>query len=400
MATGVITIPLMKRDGFTPEQAAAIEASASNGGQLMPPVMGAVAFLMADFLQVPYREIAIAAFIPGLLYYCALFIQADLDAAKAGIARVPESEIPKLGAVFMKGWHFLLPFVVLIYSLFWLNQEPEVAALWASLAVMILGLAIGYDGKRMQLGEIWNNLIGTGIGALDIFMVSAGAGFIMGMLQVTGLGFALTQMLVSVGEGSVVLLLIFAAIMCIILGMGMPTIGVYVLLAVLIAPSLQKVGITPLASHMFILYMGLMSMVTPPVAVAAFFAASLAKADQMKTGWTAVRFSWAAYIVPFLFVFSPALLMQTTSVFDIAFAFITAVAGVWVMCTGMVGYSFLPIGWPERIALLAGGFGLLLPHELGTWAWWCNGAGFVISVALLWPQWTRARQLRTSPASA
>lgn len=400
MATGVITIPLMKRDGFTPEQAAAIEASASNGGQLMPPVMGAVAFLMADFLQVPYREIAIAAFIPGLLYYCALFIQADLDAAKAGIARVPESEIPRLGAVFKKGWHFLLPFVVLIYSLFWLNDEPEVAALWASLAVMILGLAIGYDGKRMQLGEIWNNLIGTGIGALDIFMVSAGAGFIMGMLQVTGLGFALTQMLVSVGEGSVILLLLFAAIMCIILGMGMPTIGVYVLLAVLIAPSLQKVGITPLASHMFILYMGLMSMVTPPVAVAAFFAASLAKADQMKTGWTAVRFSWAAYIVPFLFVFSPALLMQSSSAFDIAFALITAVAGVWVMCAGMVGYSFLRIGWLERIALLAGGFGLLLPHELGQWAWWSNGAGFAASAALLWLQWTRAKQAQTAPAGA
>ncbi|MBM3609424.1 MAG: TRAP transporter large permease subunit, partial [Alphaproteobacteria bacterium] len=321
-----------------------------------------------------------------------LFIQADLDAAKAGIARFPESEIPKLGPVLLKGWHFFLPFAVLIYSLFWLNHEPEVAAIWASLTVMILGLTIGYNGKRMQLGEIWNNLIGTGIGALDIFMVSAGAGFIMGMLQVTGLGFALTQMLVHVGEGSVILLLIFAAIMCIILGMGMPTIGVYVLLAVLIAPSLQKVGIPPMASHMFILYMGLMSMVTPPVAVAAFFAASLAKADQMKTGWVAVRFSWAAYIVPFLFVFSPTLLLQSSSILDITLAFVTAVAGVWVMCAGMVGYSFLPLGWPERIGLLTGGFGLLLPHELGAWAWWCNGLGLVLSLALLGLQWMRAKR--------
>lgn len=400
MATGVITIPMMKRDGFTPEQAAAIEASASNGGQLMPPVMGAVAFLMADFLQVPYREIAIAAFIPGLLYYCALFIQTDLDAAKAGIARVPEADIPRIGAVLKKGWHFTLPFVVLIYSLFWLNQEPEVAAVWASLSVIFLGLLIGYNGKRMSLGDIWHGLIGTGIGALDIFMVSAGAGFIMGMLQVTGLGFALTQFLVQIGEGSVLLLLIFAAIMCIILGMGMPTIGVYVLLAVLIAPSLQKVGISPLASHMFILYMGLMSMVTPPVAVAAFFAASLAGADPMKTGFVAVRFSWAAYIVPFLFVFSPTLLLQSDSISGTVFAIVTAIAGVWVMCAGVVGYSFLRLGWLERIGLVLGGFGLLLPHELGGWAWWCNGIGLILSGALLGLQWVRARDARTIAAAA
>ncbi|MGE3247444.1 MAG: TRAP transporter permease, partial [Beijerinckiaceae bacterium] len=400
MATGVITIPLMKKAGFTPAQAAAIEASASNGGQLMPPVMGAVAFLMADFLQVPYKEIAIAAFIPGLLYYIALFIQADLDAAKAGITRVPEADIPALGSVLKKGWHFTIPFAVLIYALFWLNQEPEVAAVWASAVVLAIGMTIGYDGKRMTLRDAWDGFIGTGIGALDIFMVSAGAGFIMGMLQVTGLSFALSLWLVAIGEGSIVLLLFFAAIMCIILGMGMPTLGVYILLAVLIAPSLVKVGISPMAAHMFILYMGLMSMVTPPVAVAAFFAATIAGSEPMKTGFTAVRFSWAAYIVPFLFVFSPALLLQSSSVPDTLLAIATAIAGVWIVSAGMVGYLMGHVGALERIALVAAGFALMVPHEIATWAMWTDVGGFIAGVLLVGRRYMMQRNARNGADGA
>ncbi|MDP4593216.1 MAG: TRAP transporter large permease subunit, partial [Beijerinckiaceae bacterium] len=299
------------------------------------------------------------------------------------IARVPEEEIPRAWAVLKKGWHFILPFVVLIDALFSLNQEPEVAALWASLSIMALGLVFGYDGKRMSLRDIWDGVIGTGIGALDIFMVAAGAGFIMGMLQVTGLGFALTLLLVSVGEGSVLLLLFFAAILCIILGMGMPTLGVYVLLAVLIAPSLEKVGIPQMAAHMFILYMGLMSMVTPPVAVAAFFAATLAGAEPMKTGFEAVRFSWAAYIVPFLFVFSPTLLLQSSSISATVFAIGTAIIGVWIVSAGMVGYLFGNIAALERLLLIAAGFALLIPHEIATWALWTDVVGACAAILLV-----------------
>ncbi len=383
MATGVVTIPLMKRAGFTPAQAGAIEATASNGGQLMPPVMGAVAFLMADFLQVPYAKVALAALVPGILYYTALFIQADLVAARDGIARVPDDEIPQAWAVFRKGWHFILPFVVLIYGLFALNQEPEVAALWGSLTILLLGLLFGYNGKRMNLRDLWDSVVGTGLGALDIFMVAAGAGFIMGMLQVTGLGFALTLLLVSVGEGSVLLLLFFAAILCIILGMGMPTLGVYVLLAVLIAPSLEKVGIPQISAHFFILYMGLMSMVTPPVAVAAFFAATIAGAEPMRTGFEAVRFSWAAYIIPFLFVFSPTLLLQGTSVFASFVAIITAVIGVWIVSAAVVGFMFGRIGAVERILLGLSGIALLIPHEIGQWALWTDLGGAIASCVLV-----------------
>jgi len=383
MASGVITIPLMKRAGFTPAQAGAIEASASNGGQLMPPVMGAVAFLMADFLQVPYAEVAVAAFVPALLYYIALFVQADLVAARAGIARVPENEIPAALGVLRKGWHFMLPFAVLIHALFFRNQEPEVAALWACATIFLLGMAIGYQGERMSLRDAWSALVGTGIGALDIFMVAAGAGFIMGMLQVTGLGFALTLVLVGIGEGNIVLLLLFAAILCVILGMGMPTLGVYVLLAVLIAPALEQVGVPRMAAHLFILYLGLMSMVTPPVAVAAFFAANIARADPMRTGFEAVRFSWAAYIIPFLFVFSPTLLLQSPSAIDTALSIATAIAGVWIISAGMVGYAFGRIGAPERLVLVAAGCALLTPHEMGPWAMWMDVSGGLLAAALL-----------------
>ena len=222
------------------------------------------------------------------------------------------------------GWIFVLPFAVLVYELFWENQEAEVAALYASAAVLIIGLFIGYRGERIKPRQLLDSLIQTGQGSLEIMMIAAAAGFVMGILQTTGLGFALTLLLVKLGGSNLVVLLIIAGLMCIVLGMGMPTIGVYVLLAVLIAPSLVEVGFTPLASHMFILYLGMMSMVTPPVAIAAFFAASLAGAEPMRTGFTAMRFGWTAYIVPFLFIFSPSLLLQDPSVVNTAIAIITA----------------------------------------------------------------------------
>lgn len=401
MATGVITIPMMKRSGFTPRQAAAIEASASNGGQLMPPVMGAVAFLMADFLQAPYRDVAIAAFVPALLYYIALFIQADLDAAKLGVKRVPEADIPRIGDVLRKGWPYALPFAVLVYVIFWMNQEAEVSAFWASLVTLALGLTWGYDGRRMDLAAVWRCIVETGLGALDIFMISAAAGFIMGMLQITGLGFALTLWLVQLGQGNIVALLVIAALMCIVLGMGMPTLGVYVLLAVLIAPSLVEVGIPPMAAHLFILYLGMMSMVTPPVAIAAFFAASLAGSEPMRTGFTAMRFSWPAYVVPFLFVFSPSLLLMGDSLLQMAIAIATAIVGVWLASAGMVGYSFRVIGWGERIALIAAGFALLVPPDLARWAMWVNLAGVAAAVALLGSGYVAGKKTKMrEPAAA
>ncbi|MCR5856761.1 TRAP transporter fused permease subunit [Mesorhizobium sp. J428] len=383
LATGVVTIPMMKKSGFKPEHAAAIEASASNGGQLMPPVMGAVAFLMADFLQISYAEVAVAALVPSVLYYCALFIQADLEAAKGKILPVPASEIPRIVGVLMKGWLFLLPFAVLIYALFWQNREPENAAIFACIAVMAIGFSFGYGTHRLTPKEVWNCVVRTGVSSADIIMISAAAGFIMGILQLTGLSFALTLYLVDLGAGNVYLLLIIAAVLCIVLGMGMPTLGVYVLLAVLIVPALVETGIPPLAAHMFIIYLGMMSFVTPPVAIAAFFAANLAKADPFRTGWAAMRFSWTAYIVPFLFVFSPSLLLQSGSWTETALSISTAMLGVWFVSAGMIGYALGRLSAQLRVAFVIGGGLLMIPIEMFSIAGYLNVAGLALCVAAL-----------------
>jgi TRAP transporter 4TM/12TM fusion protein len=383
LATGVITIPMMKKSGFTARQAAAIEATASTGGQLMPPVMGAVAFVMADFLQRPYRDIIIAALVPSILYYVALFIQADLEAAKMGIKRVPENDIPRMRPVLASGIIFAVPFAVLIYLLFWANREAEFAALVASLVVAAIGILFGYKGQRMNFRALFDALVQTGIASLDILMIAAAAGFITGILQATGLGFALTLLLVKLGGGNLIVLLIIAAMLCIVLGMGMPTIGVYVLLAVLIAPALIELGFSPLASHMFILYLGMMSMITPPVAIGAFFAASLAGAEPMRTGFTAMRFGWTAYIVPFLFIFSPALLLQGDDLVATMIAVATAIAGVWLVSIGMTGYLFRAIPPLLRIAFVIAGIALLLPDQIGAWAAGSDIAGASAGILLV-----------------
>jgi TRAP transporter 4TM/12TM fusion protein len=402
LATGVITIPMMKKSGFKAEQAAAIEASSSNGGQLMPPVMGAVAFLMADFLQISYAQVAIAAIIPSVLYYLALFVQADLEAAKGNIRRVPESQIPRIVMVVMKGWLFALPFAVLIYALFTLNLQPENAAIYACVATMAVGFTLGYATQRLTLRELWNCIVRTGVSSSDIIMIAAAAGFIMGILQLTGLGFALTLFLVTLGAGNILLLLVIAGLLCILLGMGMPTLGVYVLLAVLVAPALVEVGISPLAAHMFILYLGMMSFVTPPIAIAAFFAANLARGEPMKTGWYAMRFSWAAYIIPFLFVFSPTLLLQSDSWTAILLSVATAAVGVWFVSAAMIGYGLRHMPLANRLASGIGGFMLLIPPELAAWAGPLNlvGLATVLAVFVLEYLAWRARPPETSEAAA
>ncbi|MHA1109434.1 MAG: TRAP transporter permease, partial [Alphaproteobacteria bacterium] len=310
VTTGVITIPLMRNGGYRAHLAGAIEAVASTGGQLMPPIMGAAAFLMAEFLQITYAEVVIAAIIPAVLYYVALFVQADLEAARSGITAIEKDRIPAAAPVLKAGWFFPLPFVVLIAALFWLNYLPETSALLAAAVIVVSAMALGYRGRRLGVLDLIDALRATGIGVLDIVMIGAAAGMVIGCISISGLGFALTQALVLIAGGNLILLLVMAAVVCIILGMGMPTVGVYVLLAALVAPALVEVGILPIAAHMFILYFGMMSMITPPVAIGAYAAATLTGADPLRTGFAAMRFGWLAFVIPFLFVASPTLLME------------------------------------------------------------------------------------------
>lgn len=398
VSTGVITIPLMRKGGYPAHAAGAIEAVASTGGQLMPPMMGAAAFVMAEFLQIEYRDVVLAALIPAGLYYAALFIQADLFAARDGITRVDEDLIPPRWPVFRAGWPYIVPFAVVILCLFQFNLRPHSSALWAAGSLIPIGLFLGYKGERMKLRAVLDALTRTGGIVLQIVMIGAMAGIIIGVLNITGLGFALTQGLVQIAGGSLILILLMAAFISIILGMGMPTLGVYLLLATLVAPSMVEVGVTPMAAHLFALYFGMLSMITPPVAIAAFAAATVADSDPIKTAMAAVAFGWSAYVVPFLFVASPELIMQGEP-WHVTLAVVTALAGVWLISAAVVGFFTRPLGAPMRGLFVLAGVALLLPASAFPGAAWSDLAGLVLAVPLIALEVTAARKARaTAPA--
>jgi TRAP transporter 4TM/12TM fusion protein len=382
LAVGVITIPLMKKSGIPARLAAAIEACAANGAQLMPPVMGAVAFVMADFLQVPYREVAIAAVLPSLLYYAALFIQSDLECARYGFGKVDRSEIPRMGPVLKTGWIFIAPFAAIVGAMFWMNWEPEPSAALASAIIIVLGLFIGYRGARMRLKDIWSSIVETGIGVCEIIVISAIGGYVLGLFQIGGLSFALTAYLVNLGAENLFLLLVICALTNIVLGLGLPTLAVYVMLAILVAPALVKVGVTPMAAHLFILYFGIMSLITPPIATAAFVAATIAKTDPMDAGWTAMRFGWASYIVPFLFVYSPALIMRGSAL-DIVMVVTLSITGIWFVCAGMTGYALRVMSTPVRVGFVGAGLLFLMPFQASQTNAWLNAVGAALGIALI-----------------
>ncbi|MBT6094481.1 MAG: TRAP transporter fused permease subunit [Rhodospirillaceae bacterium] len=348
--TGVITIPLMRRGGYNKVDAGAVETIASTGGQLMPPIMGAAAFLMAEFLEVPYVDIMVAALIPAILYYGSAFVQVDLIAARDGITPV-DDDIPTTREVLKKGWQFSLPLVVLLYALFFLNEEPERAALYAALSVVIVGLVRPYGDNRIGWQGIVSCFWETGRATTELILIVAAAGFVIGVLNISGLGFGLTLMLVTTAGDMLIVILLVAAVVCTVLGMGMPTSGVYVLLAALVGPAIIEAGADPIAAHMFILYFGMMSMITPPIALAAFAAAALSKAGPMETGFAAMRLGWVAYVIPFLFVFAPTLLMNGEPV-DVAWDFVKAAVGVVFVSVGIVGYMGRLLSWLYRIGFI------------------------------------------------
>ena len=378
---GPITIPMMKRAGYAPHLASAIEAVASTGGQLMPPVMGVAAFLIAEFLAVPYGDVAVAAVIPALLYYLALFVQVDLEAAKHGLTGLARAELPRAGAVFRSGSGFLVPIAVLFYTLMIDNWEPGKAGMSAVVATVIVGAL--RRTERLTLARLLGAMVETGRILLDIAAITAVAGLVIGSLQLSGLGFKFSALLVNMAGGSSLALLALSAIVCIVLGMGMPTAVVYVMLAVLVGPALVQLGIPPLGAHLFLFYFGMLSMITPPVCLATFAAASIGGADFMKTGWAGMRLGIVAYVVPFLFAYHPALLMQG-SVVDVGLAVATAVLGVALLSVACVGYLFRPMGWGRRAGFGLAGL-LLLPPPSSAWWLLANvvGLGLGLLVMLL-----------------
>lgn len=371
VTTGVVTIPLMQRGGYSKKDAGAIEAVASTGGQLTPPIMGAAAFLMAEFLEISYYAVAGAALIPAILYYFSVFTQVDLIAGRDKNSAADE-ETMTTREVLKEGWHFALPFAVLLLALFWWRMDPEDSALLASIAIVGVGFLRGYRGQRLTLKTLGRVFVDTGTGMVDLILVVAAAGFVIGILNITGLGFALTLVLVDTVGSNIYLLLLISAGICIILGMGMPTSGVYVLLAALVAPSLVEAGIQPIAAHLFILYFGMMSMITPPVALAAFAAATITKENPLTTGLAAMRIGWAAFIIPFAFVASPALLLDGTWLEITKTTVLTAI-GVFAVTAGIVGFLSIHLNKGLRLLLVVSGvlslpIGFLPVPEILQWA--------------------------------
>ena len=393
VSTGVITIPMMEKGGYPREKAGAIEAVASTGGQLMPPMMGAAAFLMAEFMSVPFTDVILAALMPAILYYVSLFIQADLYAGRESIK--PAEGIALRGLeVLARGWPYILPFAVIIYALFELNARPQTAAMYAIGITIPIAFIWGYRGERMKPRAILEALGKTGIGVTNLIMVSGMAGIVIGVLNITGLGFALTQAIIQLSGGHLAVILLMAGAISIVLGMGMPTVGVYLLLATLVIPSMVEAGVPPMAAHMFAFYFGILSMITPPVAAAAFAAATVAKSDFVRTGFAAMAFGWPAYIVPFIFALSPEMLWQGTP-FEIARIFLLSVAGVFLISAGWIGYWAGRLTIVFRLAFVVAGVLCLLPGSAVPGGAAMDVVGLVLGVAMVLHRSLAARKEAT-----
>ena len=397
MAVGIVSIPLMSRSGFSPTRAAAIEAVGSTGGQLMPPVMGAAAFIMAEFLQVPYGAVVIAAVIPAALYYAALFIHVDLEAAKHKIGAVKVDDIPPFLDVLKSGWHFPIPIAFLIATLTWpeVFQIPiERAAIYSTAMLVVLSLSFGYRGNRVSPKQMLRAILDTGRAALDIILIGAAAGMVVGALNISGISFGLTLQLIAASGENLFVLLLLTALISIILGMGMPTVSVYVLTASLLAPSIVKLGVSPMAAHLYVMYFGMLSMITPPVAIAAYAAANIARVSGWTAGWTAVVVGWSTFFIPFLFVTEPSMLMNDTAAM-IVWNVARNILGIFVGTAGIVGFAFGPLGLPMRLGFGAAALAILIPPHIFAGADmldWIGLAGAVVVLAINYVQVRVAKQ--------
>ncbi|WP_213544025.1 TRAP transporter permease [Vannielia litorea] len=362
VSTGSVTIPLMKKSGYTSVQAGAIEAAASSGGQLMPPIMGATAFLLAEFLGIPYAQVALAALVPICLYYLCLLLQVHLIARRDGIGTTEYNGKPT-AQILKENGIYAIPLVVIVYAMFGLNFQPQKAA-FLGIATIFAVHALKTRSLNFRIRDTVDT---AGAAIVEIALICAFAGIIIGVLNITGLAFSLSLLLTQVGQSSLLLLLILGAGMSILMGMGMPTTGVYLLLAVLIGPALINLGVEPLGAHLFILYFGVSSQITPPICFAAIAAASIAGASGMATGWTAARLAATAYVVPFLFVYFPGLILAAdwwTNLVTIVLA-ACGVSGLAVVATG---YGLGTMRWPSRLLLGAAvGFLFLnlMPSSVG-----------------------------------
>lgn len=356
--SGSFTIPMMKKLGYRPEFAAAVEASASTGGQIMPPVMGAAAFVMVEFLNIPYIEIAKAAAIPAILYFTGVFLMVHFEALREGLVGLPRTSLPRLKTVILTQGHLIAP-LVLIVLLMDAGYNPAKAAVWAM--VLAWGLGALKKETRMGLRGLVKTMADAVTQALPVIATCAAAGLIVGVVTLTGIGLKLSANMVELAGNSLVVALVFTMIASLVLGMGIPTTATYIVLATMAAPALVKLGVLPLASHLFVFYFGVVADITPPVALAVYTGAAIAGSNPWKTGIEAVKLALGAFLVPYVFVLSPVLLLVGATPLLIIQILATAVLGMVALSAAVTGFWNTSLTWAERLALVAGGLLLVDP---------------------------------------
>lgn len=374
VTTGPFTIPLMKQLGYRPRFAGAVEACASSGGQITPPIMGAAAFLVAEFLHISYLWVIVAAIIPTALYFTTVYFMVHLEAEKHGIGRIDRDQLPRFREVLARGWHLLLALGVLLGLLF-AGYTPMLAAFWSIVA--LVGLSFLRRDTAMTAVDLFAALE-TGVrNTVPVTIACACAGIIIGSIFTSGLGLKFTYSVIDLAGGSLPVLLLLTAVGAIILGMGMTTTAVYITVAALVVPALIEIGVVPIAAHFFALYFGVVSSITPPVALASFAAAAVAGAPPMATAVESARIGIAKYLVPFAFVYNPSLVLEGP-VWMTAVSLPLALAGVWSLSLALEGWHRGPVPPALRIVLaLTGGLLFLPPHVAiaGVPGWWLVAAG-------------------------
>jgi TRAP transporter 4TM/12TM fusion protein len=356
--SGSLTIPMMKRLGYRPEFAAAVEASSSTGGQIMPPIMGAAAFIMAEFLNVPYLDIAKAAAIPACLYFFGVFMEVHFEAKRCNLRGLSRDELPKFGNVMRERGHLFVPLFAIIIFLS-VGFTPLYAALMGLVTCIIAGAL--KKATRMSLREIADGFELGARNAVGVALACASAGIIIGAITLTGLGLKLGNGLVELAGGSLPLTLIFTMITSIILGMGVPTTANYIITSTIAAPALIQLGVHPLAAHMFVFYFGIVADITPPVALAAYAGSGIAKSNPFWTGVTSTKLAIGAFLTPFIFVYNTSMLWVGATWYMIVQTLITSCVGMTAIGATMIGFFFAPMNWVERALFFLGGLMMVHP---------------------------------------
>jgi TRAP transporter 4TM/12TM fusion protein len=390
MVDGPISIPLMKRSGFPPHFAAGVEATASTGGQIMPPIMGAAAFVMAEFLAVSYGQVVIWAIIPAVLYYIACFAAVHFEAKRRGLMGLPRSELPRLGLVLRERGHLFIPVLTILFVMYSGYSAP-LAALAGTLMCFPVAAMRRSTRGYVNIPNIIDAFVDGARNALGVATACACAGIVIGVVTLSGLGIVFTQFVVGLAADTLLLALIVTMIAGIVLGMGMPTTPAYIIMTALLVPAIIKLGVIPPAAHMFAFYFAVLSAITPPVALAVYAAAGIAKADLWKSGWAAVKIGAAGFIVPFMVVYEPALMMIGDWP-SIIMAFCTASCGILLFAAGLHGYFLTAANIWQRIGLVAGGL-LLIDPGLVT-----DIIGAAIALSVIAAQWIGRRAAQQAAA--